>query len=348
MAVLEARQACSAAPAGIGGQLLGRCGHPAKILPGGPKGIGGYHENVQLPSPIREIIEARAEALGFAALKRAAAEMSEAYREGRPSRTGGEERAAAYLAARMPATYAACSVALAEVRERIGPVESILDAGAGTGAASLAARACWPEARLTLIERDRAFAEAAREFLPDAEILVRDVRQMPAFPPAGLVIAAYAIGEFGEAAAVRLWQAARQCFVAIEPGTPRGFTLIRRLREWGGHIAAPCPGNVPCPMADPDWCHFAARVERSSLHRRIKDAELGYEDEKFSYVALAREVVAPAEARILRRPEQKPGLIVLETCTAEGLRTERVSRRDRGRFRAARQARWGDAAPRTP
>ena len=334
-----------AAPAGVREKLLGRFRHPDEYYQIGAKGIAGYHEIVQLPAPVREIVETRAEAVGFTALKRAAAEMSEAYREGRPSRAQGNERVAAYLATRMPATYAACAMVLAEVRERIGPVETILDAGAGTGAASLAARAFWPGAGLTLIERDRALAEAAREFLPDAEIAIEDVRRMPAFPPADLVIAAYAIGEFGEAAAARLWQVARRCFVAIEPGTPRGFALIRRLRELGGHIAAPCPGNVPCPMADPDWCHFAARVERSSLHRKLKEAELGYEDEKFSYVALAREAVAPAEARLLRRPEQKPGLIVLETCTAEGLRTERVAKRDRDRFRWARRARWGDAVP---
>ncbi|MCI0389431.1 MAG: small ribosomal subunit Rsm22 family protein [Acidobacteria bacterium] len=35
-------------------------------------------------------------------------------------------------------------------------------------------------------------------------------------------------------------------------------------------------------MADGDWRHFAARIERSSLHRRINGAELGYEDGKYS------------------------------------------------------------------
>jgi ribosomal protein RSM22 (predicted rRNA methylase) len=155
------------------------------------------------------------------------------------------------------------------------------------------------------------------------------------------VIAAYAIGEFGEPVAARLWKAARRAMVAIEPGTPRGFALIRRLRDLGGLIAAPCPGNIACPMADPDWCHFAARVERSSLHRRLKEAELGYEDEKFSYVALSRNPIEPAGARIIGRPKQMPGLIVLDTCTATGLRRERVTKRDKPAFRAARQARWG-------
>jgi ribosomal protein RSM22 (predicted rRNA methylase) len=299
-------------------------------------------EKVQLPASVRDLIDARAEAVGFAALKAAAAELTAAYREGKPSRVADDERVAAYLVTRMPATYAAAYMVLEEVRQRIGDVATILDAGAGTGAASLAARAFWPAARINLIERDRALADAAREILPDAEILLRDVKQIAPFPPADLIIAAYSIGEFGEAAALRMWQAAGKALVAIEPGTPKGFALIRRLRDLGGHIAAPCPGNVPCPIVDPDWCHFAARVERSSLHRRVKEGALGYEDEKFSYVALSKQPVETAQRRIIRRPEQKPGLIVLEACTAEGLRTERVTKRDKDAFRAARQARWGE------
>lgn len=297
---------------------------------------------MQLPPKVRNLIEARAEAVGFTALKTAAAEMSAAYREGKPSRVAEEERAAAYLVTRMPATYAAAYMVLEEVHERIGDVAAILDAGAGTGAASLAARAFWPSARITMIERDRALADAAREILPDAEILLRDVKQIAPFPPADLILAAYSIGEFGETAAARMWQAAGKAFVAIEPGTPKGFALIRKLRDLGGHIAAPCPGNVPCPIVEPDWCHFAARVERSSLHRRVKEGALGYEDEKFSYVVLSKQPVETAQARIIRRPEQQPGLIVLQTCTPEGFKTERVTKRDKDAFRAARHARWGD------
>jgi ribosomal protein RSM22 (predicted rRNA methylase) len=98
-----------------------------------------------------------------------------------------------------------------------------------------------------------------------------------------------------------------------------------------------------CPIVDPDWCHFAARVERSSLHRRVKGGELGHEDEKFSYVALARESVPLPGARIVRHPRHHPGLIEIETCTPDGLRSVRVLKRDRERFRAARKASWGDA-----
>ena len=108
-------------------------------------------------------------------------------------------------------------------------------------------------------------------------------------------------------------------------------------------MLAPCPAAGACPIADPDWCHFAARVERSSLHRKLKDGGLGYEDEKYSYIAVAREPVHLPPWRITGRPHHRPGLIELPACTPKGLTTERATKRDRDRFRFARHAAWGDA-----
>ena len=305
-----------------------------------------------MPQPVRRAIEERADAAGFAAVKRAAAALSASYRTGQAACLTSEERTVAYLVTRMPATYAAAHAVLSELRERLGgaalcgEIDSVLDIGAGTGAATLAARECFPAARaFTMVERDPALAAAAREWLPGARLLMDDLTHMAALPRHDLVIAAYALGELSAPVAAMLWQAARVALVVIEPGTPRGSALIRRIREQllaaGAHMAAPCPCAMPCPLAEPDWCHFAARVERSSLHRRIKDAPLNYEDEKFSYVALVREPVPLPGARILRRPRHHPGLIELAACTPTGLRGLRITKRDRDAFRMARKAAWG-------
>ena len=306
---------------------------------------------MQLPAHVRESIDAQAQRVGFAALRSAAAALSDAYRQGDLSalaRLPGAERTAAYLVTRMPATYAAAYAVLGEVARRLGgEIGGILDIGAGAGAASLAARHWFPQAAITMIERDPVMARAAREWLPDAALLVEDVARLPLLPPNDLVMAAYSLGEFEGNQAPRMWQAARAAMVAIEPGTPAGFARVRALRSAllasGARMLAPCPGGMECPVAAPDWCHFAARAERSGLHRRLKGAELNYEDEKFSYVAVTRDPVETARARIVRRPQHRPGLIVLETCTPAGLATERVTRRDQEAFRAARQAFWGDA-----
>jgi len=153
-----------------------------------------YDGCVQLPQHVRRAIDERAETIGFAALKRACAAMSDAYREGRTVRLSAAERTAAYLVTRMPATYAATHAVLREVRARMDEmaIESVLDAGAGTGAASLAARESWGQTtRITMIERDGAFIEAARQWLPDARILADDLTRVENLPPHDLVMAAY-------------------------------------------------------------------------------------------------------------------------------------------------------------
>jgi ribosomal protein RSM22 (predicted rRNA methylase) len=278
--------------------------------------------------------------------------MSEAYREGRTPRLSGQERTAAYLVTRMPATYAAAHAALREVRARLGNalIETVLDVGAGTGAASLAAKEWWGDVQcITMIERDAALTEAARPWLPDARVLTDDLMRVENLPQHDLVIASYSLGELDQyqTIAARLWKAARVALVVIEPGTPHGYSRILQIRdellEAGAYMAAPCPAATPCPLIAPDWCHFAARVPRSSLHRRIKEAALGYEDEKFSYVALSREPVPLPGARIIRHPQHRPGLIELQTCTPQGVRTQRIGKRDGERFRTARQSGWGDA-----
>ncbi len=304
---------------------------------------------MHFPEPVRRSIEDRANDVGFTALKRAAAVMSQAYREGRTARLSDAERVAAYLLTRMPATYAATYSVLREVHRRLPhPVTTVLDIGAGTGAASLAAQTWFPSAAVTMLERDSVLSQAARTWLPAAALLTADARTTP-FPPSDLVIASYSLGELRESIAQRLWQAARVALVIVEPGTPAGFARIREIRaqllQAGARMLAPCPAETACPIADPDWCHFAARVERSSLHRRLKDAELGYEDEKFSYVALARDAAPLAGARVIRRPHHQPGLIAIDTCTPAGLGTERVTKRDREAFRRARKLAWGDPWP---
>jgi len=286
--------------------------------------------------------------LGFGAVRRAAAELSNAYRESRLPNLSTPESITAYLATRMPATYAAAETVLREVAQRVNAGQpTLLDVGAGPGAAALAAGSHFALTQTTLIERDPGMAAVARGFLPEAEISIHDFTRIP-LPPHDLVIAAYSLGETASPeAAMKLWQAARLALIVLEPGTPKGFAFLRevrtRLLEAGAHMIAPCPGPSACPLADPDWCHFAARVERTSLHRRLKEAELNYEDEKFAYIAVGRQPALPAESRILRRPHHQPGLIALETCTPQGLKTIKIPKRERDQFRAARRAAWGDA-----
>ena len=99
-------------------------------------------------------------------------------------------------------------------------------------------------------------------------------------------------------------------------------------------------------MREPDWCHFAARAQRSRLHRQLKHGSLGYEDEKYSYVVVGRHLAgqgASSASRVVARPLGRSGLVQLALCTTEGLRNVVVSRRQGAAYRAARDVAWGDS-----
>src|ERR1039457_6585646 len=158
-----------------------------------PEEVPVHDGSVQLPDPVRRMIEERAEAVGFAPLKHAATAMSAAYRDSRALRQPDPAGTAAYLVTRMPATFAAAYAVLRELRERLGarPIASVLDIGAGAGGASLAALECFPEAQtITLVERDAALAARAQQWPPQGALMVEDVTRLKSLPAHDLVIAA--------------------------------------------------------------------------------------------------------------------------------------------------------------
>jgi ribosomal protein RSM22 (predicted rRNA methylase) len=82
------------------------------------------------------------------------------------------------------------------------------------------------------------------------------------------------------------------------------------------------------------------------VHRQVKGAELAYEDEKFSYVAAIRQADGVPElpaGRVVRRPQQRKGLVLLDLCAADGRsRRELVSKSQGESYRRARKTSWGD------
>lgn len=317
------------------------------------------------PHELRLALERELQTYEARLLERSAAELSARYRDrGRAAGPLDGPAAAAYAATRMPATYAAAAAAFGAVAARLAGFHprTLLDAGAGTGAAFWAAAETW-ESLLgaTLLERDEAMAAlgarlaAGNRRLPAERVAWRnaDLAGQWDAPPHDLVAAAYVLGELPEAArgevVRRLWERAAGALVLIEPGTPRGWAVIRaareQLRAMGAAIVAPCPHQGACPMPADDWCHFAQRLGRTRAHRVAKGAALGYEDEKYSYVAVARAAGSPVAARVLRRPLVRPGRVELALCADTGLRRALITRSAGPAWRIARDLRWGDAIP---
>ncbi|MET9347357.1 small ribosomal subunit Rsm22 family protein [Streptomyces termitum] len=271
---------------------------------------------------------------------------------------------AAYAAYRMPATFEAARGALEALRGAApGWVPAgHVDVGGGTGAASWAVAEAWGEAppRSTVLDWAEPALALGRELAAgvlDAEWRRERIGTALRLPETDLVTVSYVLKELTEADRAALVaeaaRAARGAVVVVEPGTPDGYERIIAARtllvEAGLTVAAPCPHSGACPIAPgTDWCHFAARVSRSSLHRRVKGGSLPYEDEKYAYVAAVRVPAVPAPARVTRRPQIRKGQVLLELCGPDGLGRETVTKRHGPLYKRARDAEWGDAWPPEP
>lgn len=274
---------------------------------------------------------------------------------------------AAYAAYRMPATFEAVRSALAALRAAApewAPATHT-DIGGGTGAASWAVAEAWEEEapRTTVLDWAEPALALGRELAAASGVPALRAAQWQRsrisaalrIESTDLVTVSYVLNELtakDRAAVVTEAARAAQAVVIVEPGTPDGYARViearDRLIEAGLTVAAPCPHSAACPIEPgSDWCHFAARVSRSSLHRQVKGGSLPYEDEKFSYVAAVRFPATPAPARVTRKPQIRKGLVLLDLCTKpQELRRETVTKRHGPLYKAARDTEWGDAWPR--
>lgn len=120
---------------------------------------------MELPPALRVAVDRALEGVALAELSAAASRLSQRYRaELRDGRfhVDGDRAVQAYLATRLPATYAAiraCLEAVADRRPDFSPAR-LLDAGAGPGTALWAAAETWPGlSGATLLEGSAAFRD---------------------------------------------------------------------------------------------------------------------------------------------------------------------------------------------
>ena len=324
----------------------------------------------ELPPELAEGIDRLLEDVPPRELARASAELSEQYRQKRERRAPvarSEPEILAYIASRLPATYAAVSSVLRAVREQRPDwsPRTLLDLGAGPGTGLWSATTIWPSIQNAhAVEAEPRMIAVGQDLAKGAShVAVREARWLRStvISPAtdeqyDVVLMAYVLGELDQASQDRAIDRAAEATarpggltVVVEPGTPEGYARVLRARQRllarGGFVTAPCPHDDCCPWSNSqtDWCHFAVRLPRTAVHRAAKGGELGYEDEKFSYVAVSGQPTARAAARVLRHPQVRPRLIELALCTPEGARRLIVTKKDREGFRHARKTDWGDS-----
>jgi ribosomal protein RSM22 (predicted rRNA methylase) len=321
---------------------------------------------MRLSADLLDAIQRETDKVDRRTLARATAQLTEHYQAAEFSTpvVATDAHRAAYLAVRLPATYAAVRRVFAEINLRVptAAIASMLDLGAGPGTSLFAAAEEFHHLRhATLVEADanwltlskRLAEQTASPLVQQAQWLRQDLRSGLSCQKHDLVVISYTLGELPQPAAEavlrKAWNCANKFLVVIEPGTRRGFAAINAARSSllanAANIIAPCPHHSACPMAAAgDWCHFAQRVERTSLHRQLKGGDLGYEDEKFSYLIAGKGDVSPMEARIVRHPRKHGGHVKLVLCTSQGqIENCTVTRSSKEAYKRARKAEWGDS-----
>lgn len=252
----------------------------------------------------------------------------------------------AYIAARMPATYAVVRTVFDLIP--FAP-KNFLDLGAGPGTASIAAQKIWGEIDCTLIEQHEQFIKIGKEFLPQSNWQHAQV-EAAEFGTYELVVLSYFINELSLTSLRKVvqmsWEAADRALVIIQPGTPAGYSKLIQARdhiiELGGNIFAPCPHNLVCPLNVDDWCHFSVRVPRLKLHMVTKQAHLPYEDEKYSYFIATKDSEKQSNARIIKKPMARSGHVILDLCTEIGINRKIVSQKEKSLYKIVKKLDWGD------
>lgn len=311
---------------------------------------------MQLPSNLIDAIEKIVQKMPPSVLRKARETLSKTYREkgGSQSIFKDEAQSLSYLATRFPATYSTVVQVLSRIKIPFSCTH-LLDLGSGPATASLAAIHTLPNIeKITLIEQSREAIALGKQLSSSYDVFQNAnwiCQPLPlSLPSADLAILSYSLGELPSPSSLieEWWKSDIPMLVIIEPGTPTGFALIKKIRQQlislGAFLIAPCPHSFVCPMKENDWCHFSSRIERTRLHRSLKEGSLGYEDEKYSYLVVSKKNhSAIKEARILRHPQKNSGHVRLTLCDVDGHWKEKViTKSTKELYKQARHADWGD------
>ena len=181
--------------------------------------------------------------------------------------------------------------------------KNMLDFGAGTGTASLAA-SLWFKHKiaLTLIEPSNGMAKAATKLLRTSYTNIdhyKTLSNLATNTPFDLIIAANAINEIPTDeqsifAEKLLDQTSENGFlIIIEPGTQlasKGLVELRKAlltKQNNFSIVYPCFHHNECQLLSQQngWCHSELQIQRTAYLRQV-DAALGFNKHEISFSAL--------------------------------------------------------------
>ena len=269
-----------------------------------------------------------------------------------------QKEALAYSCTRMPATFCAVTTALKHTLNIAEDfkIESVLDIGSGTGAATWAINEIISPKKNTCLEREEAMRNVGQALMKYSEEMKKvewinaDITNAKIIKGADLIVSSYMINELKQEerknVIQKLLSLESKIILILEPGTPEGFKNIKEIQkialENGLHIVAPCTTQEICKLPENDWCHTTIRVERNKTHKLLKSGDAPYEDEKFSYISISKEPIETKYSRILRHPIIETGKITLKLCTEGNIEEKIITKKDKEQFKLAKKKKCGD------
>lgn len=283
--------------------------------------------------------------------------LSEKYKIQKHKYFSSDKERLAYLASRMPATYAALCSVLNELKNSLKDlkINSVLDLGSGPATAAWAIQSVFEDVKkIHLVEKDDILKIGLNllkdeHFFDKITFETNDILKIKKYDY-DLVTLSYVTTEmksfFIDKIIKRWFYSNSKIILFLEPGTMYGFKNIKLIRDklikLGTKIIAPCPNELKCPMKQNDWCHFYVRLARSKQHKYLKEGTLAYEDEKFSYVIATKMDVEKRDPRILRNISKNKDEINVTLCKDGKILKETIFRKDAKRYKLCEKLKWGD------
>lgn len=269
-----------------------------------------------------------------------------------------DNEAIAYSIARMPATFSAVSNAYSHVIEIMGKdFKTMTDIGTGTGSATMAISSFQDFDKITCIEREESMIKIAKtlfeasnnELLKNVNWIKQDIKDLKDDLKSDLVVASYVLNEVSAENLNKfldlLWSITNKALLIVDPGTPEDYKRMMKIKKYliekGAYIVAPCTSPEECELKN-DWCNFTCRVERTKLHKDIKNGGAPYEDEKFTYLVFTRNKYGLPNARIIRHPTIKPNLITLRLCENGEVVDRTYTKKDKDIYKKIKKLKAGD------
>ena len=271
-----------------------------------------------------------------------------------------DKQALSYLSSRMGET----SVIIDDVFSKLNylidineEINSVLDLGSGTGSVFWALDNFASKLDITAVEMQESMIKYSKllsknldfniEYL-NADVTSSKVKGLKNFD---LVIESFMLNEMKESdrriTLDLMCEKSNKYIVLIEPGTPNSYEKMMKDREYllskNLKLLSPCPHKEKCGLKD-DYCNFSVRVNRTKESRRIKDATLNYEDEKYFYLIFSKvDVGLNINSVVLRKPVYRKNLVELKLCNKDSSVMQTiVTKNNKESYQKSKKLKHGD------